>query len=187
MARTCALCPLGLCRQMWFLKDEVFTYVFCLVLYLMNLSANIACNCEIFTCLRQDRMLRRLWSMCLIRSIPYVHKLFNVCRQHIPLCWLNVDSTLLVDLVSSETSRRVTNNIPSRKLTCLTFFPVPDEVSVGSSQAEQNSYLKEKKQYFLLLASIWVLMAQEGRFTFPQISYPSVVAVAGSIWHSSRK
>lgn len=33
------------------------------------------------------------------------------------------------------------------------FFPVPDEVSVGSSHAEQNSYLKEKKQYFLLPAS----------------------------------
>lgn len=119
----------------------------------MNLNANIACNCEIFTCLRQGRMLRRLWSMCLIRSIPYVHKLFYVCKQHIPLCWLNVDSTLLVELVSSETSRCVTNNIPSRKLTCLTFFPVPDEVSVGSSQAEQNSYLKEKKQYFLLPTS----------------------------------
>lgn len=33
-------------------------------------------------------------------------------------------------------------------------FPVPDEAFVGSSHAKQNSYLKEKKQYFLLASNM---------------------------------
>lgn len=57
-------------------------------------------------------------------------------------------------------SCHVANNIqaPSCKLTYLTFFPghspVPDEASVGSTHAKQNSYLKEKKQYLFLASNM---------------------------------
>lgn len=33
-------------------------------------------------------------------------------------------------------------------------LPVPDEASVGSSHAKQNSYLRGKKQYFLLASNM---------------------------------